>query len=737
MVDNATILQVAVPVPLRKRFDYLPPINCDLRSLCPGMRVRVPFGRSKQMIGILVAQNQHSNVAKGQLKRAIEIIDHEPIIDPGLMYLVNFASDYYHHPIGEVYANILPTLIRQGRIAKRAGRVCWRLTKTGLAIDPDSLLKRAPKQAELIRQLCQNQSGKTTQELKSMGLSKTIIDALAAKQWLQRYEMTPAINSTVTVNQGPELNPDQAQAASMINASLKQFQVLVLNGVTGSGKTEVYFEVIAKVLCAEMQALVLIPEIALTPQTLARFSDRFATEIAIFHSGLTNKQRYENWLLAREGQAKIIIGTRSALFTPIPRLGVIIIDEEHDGSYKQQDGFRYHARDLAIIRAQQQQIPIILGSATPSLESQYNVLRGRYQQLLLPNRAGSAVMPKIQVIDIRSQTLQQGLSNGLLTAIERHLTAGGQILLFLNRRGYAPTLICHQCAWVARCHRCDVNMVLHQDPAILLCHHCEARIAPPRRCPSCNGEHIITLGLGTERIEQVLSQYFPNIGIARIDRDSMSKRGALQETLDAIHEGHHRIMIGTQILAKGHDFPKVSLAAIVDADGSFFSADLRASERMGQLLTQVAGRAGRADMPGEVILQTRQPDHPLLRILLTEGYGEFSKAILAERRQTQMPPFSYMALIRGEAIAKDKALDFLSQLKTQALKYTADQIKLLGPVPAPIERKAGRYRAQLLLQSPSRRALNLFLKDLVSLLEGHKQARQVRWSIDVDPQDMQ
>lgn len=737
MVDNATILQVAVPVPLRKTFDYLPPVGCNAQALRPGIRVRVPFGRSKQLIGILVAVNKHSSVGKGKLKRATEVIDQDPIIDSGLVHLVRFASDYYHHPIGEVYANILPTLIRQGRVAKSHGEVYWRLTSIGKTIAPESLIKRAPKQARLLMQLRQNQSGLTTHALASSGFNKAMIKAMLTKQWLEHYELSAIKESPLKINHGPELNPEQVQAAASINALREQFQVLLLNGVTGSGKTEVYFEVIAEVLRSGMQALVLVPEIALTPQTLARFAARFETNIAIFHSGLTNKQRYENWLMAKEGRAKIIIGTRSALFTPVPKLGVIIIDEEHDNSYKQQDGFRYHARDLAIIRAQQQKIPVVLGSATPSLESQYNVLKGRYQQLLLPKRAGSAVMPKIRLIDIRNQKLQQGLSEGLLTAIAKHLAANGQILLFLNRRGYAPTLICHHCAWVARCRRCDVNMVLHQAPPVLLCHHCEARSAPPRHCPSCHGENIITLGLGTERIEQVLGQCFPDVGIARIDRDSMSKRGAMQTTLDAIRDGQHRIMIGTQILAKGHDFPRVTLAAIVDADGSFFSADLRASERMGQLLTQVAGRAGRAEMPGEVLLQTRQPEHPLLKILLTEGYSEFSKAILAERRQTQMPPYSYMAMVRSEAVAKDKAIHFLSQLKSKSLSLAANRISILGPVPAPIERKAGRYRAQLLLQSASRKALNQFLSDFVSLLEGLKQSRQVRWSIDVDPQDMQ
>ncbi|MGE3919799.1 MAG: primosomal protein N', partial [Gammaproteobacteria bacterium] len=429
------------------------------------------------------------------------------------------------------------------------------------------------------------------------------------------------------------LSTEQNIVVTEILQKTDEYHAFLLHGVTGSGKTEIYFHVIEQILSKQKQILVLVPEIALTPQTLNRFKARFDKSIVTLHSGLTDRERFDNWIAASNEQASIIIGTRSAVFTPIPKLGIIIIDEEHDSSYKQQDGFRYSARDLAVMRASKENIPIILGSATPSLETYYNAKLQRYHYLHLSERAGIANLPHFNVIDIRNHRLDHGLSKPLIKTIHKHIEQGKQVLLFLNRRGYAPNLICHQCGWSAKCKRCDTNLILHQNPPRLHCHHCDSTRPVETQCPECHGKELIPLGLGTQRIETALKKHFPSIGISRIDRDSVRKKGALQEKLDDILSGKNQILIGTQMLAKGHHFPNVSMVAILDVDSGFFSADIRASERLGQLLIQVAGRAGREAETGEVWLQTRHPDHPLLLKLLVEGYTAFIETLLLERKQ--------------------------------------------------------------------------------------------------------
>lgn len=666
MIKHATILRVAVPVPLRFPLDYLLPDDFQ-GELKPGMRVRVPFQR-REIIGIIVDITQQTTIPSKQLKQAIAILDAQPVLPSEIISLATFASQYYHHPIGEVFEAFLPALLRKGKPAT-IGRE--RRTKT-------------------------------------------------------QYDLIP----------GPILTEAQQHSVENILLSLHQFQTFLLHGVTGSGKTEVYFKVIAAVLNENRQALVLVPEIALTPQTVARFQERFGIPTAVLHSGLTDRERLNAWVKATSEDAKIIIGTRSAIFTPITRLGVIIIDEEHDSSYKQQDGFRYSARDLAILRARQANIPIVLGSATPSLESQYNVMQNRYQLLALPERAGLSKLPRFHVVDVRNQKLDQGLSTKMLQAIRMHITQGGQVLLFLNRRGFAPNLICHRCGWTARCHRCDANMILHQQPPGLHCHHCASMRAVASACPECKNRELVPLGLGTERIELALQKHFPEIGITRIDSDTLRKKGMMQEKLADITSGRSQILIGTQILAKGHHFPNVSMVAIIDADSGFFSADLRASERIGQLLVQVAGRAGRAEKPGEVWIQTRHPDHPLLIKLLVEGYIPFSQAILQERQQTLFPPYGYLALLRAEALDKDLPLGFLTQVRQLLSPASAPNIQLLGPIPSPMERRAGRYRAQLLIKTEHRSKLHPFLSELIKTIDKLKMTRQVRWALDVDPLDM-
>ncbi len=531
----------------------------------------------------------------------------------------------------------------------------------------------------------------------------------------------------------PTLNRDQQLAVSQIIAR-PGFRTHLLIGVTGSGKTEVYLQAIAHYLQQDKQALVLIPEIGLTPQNIARFAQRFNVPIAAFHSGLTDTERYHAWLQAKEGHVRIVIGTRSAIFTPLAQPGILILDEEHDASFKQQHGFRYSARDLAILRGQMDDIPVVLGSATPSLESLYNVQAKRFDRLELPERAGKATLPSFHLIDLRLHPAEDGLSRPLLAAISTHLAAGNQVLLFLNRRGYAPVLLCRHCLWVAQCRRCDARLTLHQHPHRLICHHCTTHYPLPSYCEHCRNTQWANVGCGTERLEHALLHHFPTTPVLRIDKDTMSHKDAMQEALAHIHNGHKQILLGTQMLAKGHHFPNVTLVGIIEMDSGLFTTDFRGLERTGQLILQVAGRAGRADKAGQVYLQTHYPEHPLLQSLLQKGYIVFAEQLLSERRHASWPPFTYLALLRAEAHGAKIPLTFLQEVKAIALRLNPkQQCLLMGPVPALMERKAGSFRAMLLFQAPSRQLLQQWLTTLLPHLTNLKSKSRVRWSMDVDP----
>jgi len=532
-----------------------------------------------------------------------------------------------------------------------------------------------------------------------------------------------------------ELNAAQQQAVTQVQSSFGIFQAFLLDGVTGSGKTEVYMQLIATAIANKQQSLILIPEINLTPQTLAYFAQRFAVPIAVLHSQVTEKNRAIAWLQAKEGIAPIVLGTRLAAFTPLKNPGLFIIDEEHDLSFKQQDHFRYSARDLLLKRAQLEQCPIVLGTATPSIETWHNVSTGRYQHLQLPKRAGNAQQPEIEVIDLRHKQLDEGLSYNLLAQIKVHLDQKGQVLLFLNRRGYAPALICFKCGWHQACKRCDSNMILHYSTQILRCHHCDAQTAIPKLCPQCNDPDIQGVGLGTQRLEHNLAKHFPSANIARVDKDTVHTKKQLHSVLGAVHDGTTDILIGTQMLSKGHHFPNLSLVAIIDIDSALFSADFRATERIGQLITQVSGRTGRGDKPGKVVLQTTHPEHNLLNTLIYKGYHAFLELLIHERKATKLPPYSYQVLIRAETKNPVTAKSFLQAVK-QLITSSGSNVECLGPVPAPMEKRQGFYRSQLLLQSGQRADLQLLLRALTPKIESHNLARTARWSIDVDPLDM-
>jgi primosomal protein N' (replication factor Y) len=535
--------------------------------------------------------------------------------------------------------------------------------------------------------------------------------------------------------QTPEAAPTPGEAQRVardrVAADFGRFAPFLLDGVTGSGKTEVYLQLARMVMERAQQVLILVPEIGLTPQIVTRFARRFDAPIAVLHSGLGDAQRAREWHAAQQGRARIVIGTRSAVFTPLPQLGLIIVDEEHDASFKQQEGFRYHARDVAVVRAREQGVPVVLGSATPALESLHNARQGRYVHLRLTERAGSASAPTVEVIDVRRQPMVDSLSRSLREAIAAELHAGHQVLLFLNRRGYAPTWYCHDCGWIARCERCDANLVVHQRSERLRCHHCGADRRIDRVCPGCHGGNLHALGAGTERVEQALAREFGDAGVARVDRDSTRRKGALAGVLADIEARRARLLIGTQMLAKGHHFPGVTLVGVLNTDQGLLSADFRASERMAQLLTQVGGRAGRAEHPGRVLIQTACPDHPLLRVLLGSGYAAFAELALQERSDAELPPFTHLALVRAEAARRDLALEFLGRLDG-----ASKGVRVLGPTPAPMEKRVGHFRAQLMVLAAERAALHRTLSAWIDRMDSDPQARRVRWSVDVDPVEL-
>lgn len=533
-----------------------------------------------------------------------------------------------------------------------------------------------------------------------------------------------------------ELNPEQTSALQIISSALGHYQAFVLDGVTGSGKTEVYLQLAARVLEKGQQVLILVPEIGLTPQLVSRFKKRFNHPIATIHSHLGDKARAQAFALATRQDVQLVIGTRTALFTPMPALGLIIIDEEHDASFKQQEGIRYSARDAALVRAHQAEVPIILGSATPSLESLHNCKIQKYTHLLLTQKAESQTPLSYRLIDIRAQKLTDGLSSVTLKTIKSHIDAGRQALIFINRRGYAPVLLCHHCGWMADCKACDSHLTVHQGKNKLVCHHCGIKKTVPIHCANCQGTDLLPIGAGTQRIHDALVTAFPNTSIARIDRDQIKKNKQLIEEIEKIESGKTQILIGTQMLAKGHHFPNLSLVVILDADAGFYNQDFRALERLGQLITQVSGRAGRANVPGEVLIQTHFPDNPLLKQLIQSGYNAFTEALLPLRHKADWPPYHFIVLMRAFAKNEGALQSFLCKVKNE---LTALQLELtiLGPAPAPLAKKATLYHMQLLIKSSTRRPLHQALHFVQNKYPQHIRKQGVRWVMDVDPVDLQ
>ncbi|HDL6855390.1 TPA: primosomal protein N' [Yersinia enterocolitica] len=729
------VVQVALPVPLARTFDY----RLDSAMGCPvvGARVSVPFGK-RNAIGIVVGISETCTFPLEQLKAIDAVLDGDSLFPPSLWRILCWATEYYHYPIGEVLFHALPILLRQGKPAQSAPLWQWFATEQGRATPPESL-KRAPKQQQALAALLQKPVYR--HQVNEMALTESALQALRSKGLIdlraQEVATTDWCDGFSVLGERLRLNTEQATAVGAIRSEDTQFAAWLLAGVTGSGKTEVYLSVLENILAQGSQALVLVPEIGLTPQTIARFRERFNAPVEVLHSGLNDSERLSVWLRARNGEAAIVIGTRSALFTPFSRLGVIIIDEEHDSSYKQQEGWRYHARDLAVFRAREEGIPIVMGTATPALETLHNVQMGKYRQLTLSKRAGNAKPAVQHLLDLKGLPLKVGLSQPLLKRIKAHLQADNQVILFLNRRGYAPALLCHECGWIAECQRCDHYYTLHQNYRQLRCHHCDSQRPVPQQCPKCGSTHLVSVGVGTEQLENELAPLFPDTPITRIDRDTTSRKGSLEQHLADVHQGGARILIGTQMLAKGHHFPDVTLVALLDVDGALFSADFRSAERFAQLYTQVSGRAGRAGKQGEVILQTHHPEHPLLQILLQQGYDAFAKQALAERKSVFLPPYTSHIIVRSEDHDNQQSALFLQQLRnlleTSPLKD--DALWIMGPVPALQAKRGGRFRWQLLLQHPSRQLLQRLIKTSQPLINTLPQARKVKWTLDVDPID--
>lgn len=703
-------LKIMVLTPIRGLFDYLPPETPPSAPLVPGLRVLVPFGKKKQNVGVIYSVNATSDYPCERLKAVIEVLDDVPAVTPTLFQLALWLQRYYHCSMGDVWNLMLPKPLRAGKPNEWPKRL---KPPTFVASDTSAPIS-APSYVS------QNTPGPVN----------------------PNTELHP---NQATPNAPHALNPAQTTAIQNITAALGTFQPFLLEGVTGSGKTEVYLQTIERVLQKQQQALVLVPEIALTPQTIERFQQRFPVPIAILHSGISETKRFYHWKMAAEGLAPIVIGTRSAAFAPLKNPGVFIIDEEHDLSFKQQEGLRYSARDTLIRRAQLEHCPIVLGTATPSLESICNAQQGKYQRLRLPQRVGHSKPPTVKRIYLKQDRGVSGISRQLKESIARHLAKQSQVLLFLNRRGFSRLLMCQECGWKGACSRCDTHLIYHQQKQVLKCHHCLGTQPFPNACPACQVSPLKPVGLGTEKVEQTLLEWFPHYPVVRIDRDVILNKTLLEQAIAEIHTEQPMIILGTQMISKGHHFKKVTLVGILDIDSAFFAADFRSQERLGQLIVQVAGRAGREERLGEVMLQTHFPEHPLLEVLLASGYPAFAEQLLQERRLGELPPFSHQVLWRAESKHRSQALSFLEAVRDllRSLVQTSHNrsdpaafLSVLGPIPALMEKKMGHYRAQLIVQASHRKHLHPLIACAIEHIGQNKWGQSVRWSVDIDPQEM-
>ncbi len=728
------ILRVALDLPLDTLFDYLDGGNSQLKV---GQRVLVPFGK-RQVIGIILARTALSDVADSKLKPIIQGFGDEPPLPAATLQLLKFCADYYQYPLGQALLSALPSRLREGKAAQLPKVTAYQLSAQARSAGLDAIPARAKLQRSLYQALAH------TEPLDAAALAavssgwRNGIKQLMQQGWVEtvatEHVLPPHTHQAIS---SPALNPDQQRAVDAMLAEAQAFKVWLLYGITGSGKTEVYMRLLQEVLSRpDTQALVLVPEINLTPQLEARFRARFPhLPMVMLHSQMNESERLHGWLRAQSGEARIIIGTRLSVFTPIKHLALMVVDEEHDASYKQQDGMRYSARDIAIVRAKSAGVPVVLGSATPSLESWHNAQSGRYGLLEMNNRAVlGAALPQIGTVDVRQLPPQEALHPQLIAAMRQRLERGEQSLLFINRRGYAPVLLCSACAWVAPCTRCSSRLVVHLRDKRLRCHHCGHEQRMPLQCPSCGNPDLRPAGQGTQRLEELLAEQFPTARILRVDRDSMRRKHAIAAMTKSVHAQEVDILVGTQMLAKGHDFPHLTLVGVIDTDSALFSPDYRAAEKLFAQLMQVSGRAGRAGKAGQVLIQTAFPDHVLFHALQQHDYAEFADTLLAERQLANFPPYCFEALLRAEATHYQAVREFFHAAMA-ASATISHHLAVYDPVRPRMERLKGMERAQLLVQAGARPALQKFLRAWVPLLRSLPQASKVRWSVDVDPLD--
>ena len=725
------ILQIALDVPLDRLFDYLDG-GFDVQI---GQRVVVPFG-ARKVVGVVVGISDKSEFAIEKLKAITQVFDGEPPLDAETFGLLRFCADYYQYPFGQALLASLPTRLRQIEPAVSRKQFLYTFTPEGLQANIDEIPARQAVQRKIFTAL--QQGALTESALKEISASwRPAIEAFRAKGWVLAEQVLAGFKSSNEPVPPPLLNEEQTFAVNQVIESANAFKPFLLHGITGSGKTEVYMQILQQILSEpDSQALVLVPEINLTPQLEARFRNRLPHfPLVSLHSNLSESERLQNWRLAQSGQARIIIGTRLAVFTPIPNLKVVLVDEEHDGSYKQQDSMRYHARDVAMVRAQRNKVPIVMGSATPALETWQNAQTGKYTLLSLNNRAvAQSVLPNIRCLDTTKLESTNGLTPVLVNAMRERLEKGEQSLLFINRRGYSPVLLCSACHWIAPCMRCSSRLVVHLKQGRLRCHHCGHEQKMVRQCPSCGNADLHPTGHGTQRLEETLKQLFPTARIQRVDRDSTSRKDALNDILTAVHANEVDILIGTQMLAKGHDFPNLTLVGVIDTDSALFSPDFRAAERLFAQLMQVSGRAGRAEKAGEVLIQTAFPNHHLFNALRSQDYPAYAQTLLQEREMVQFPPFCYLALLRAESNNYRDVEAFLN-FAFELARSLSQQVLTYDPMRAQMEKLKGMERGQILMQATQRGALQKLLASLTPQLRASKLAAKVRWSVDVDPME--
>ncbi len=722
----------AIAIPLYREFDYMLDGNTTPQ---PGVRYRLPFGKG-QKPGVLISSSASTGYDPQKIKPVLEAIDQAPVLDAHMLELSRWIADYYLQPPGEVLFQCLPKYLRSPQKQKSVRIKRW-LANTMDTETRDAIARRSPRQHELLSVIESAATGLDAAQLKAINPNwHSVVLALESKQAIHAVWRRPDIEDQ-PLQPAPELNTQQSQVVEEMTAYMTGFSVQLLDGITGSGKTEVYFQLIQQQLDRQQQVIYLVPEIGLTSQLVERVRARFGKRFAISHSGLTDLMRYQAWQQFREGDVDIMLGTRSCLFSQSQRLGLIVIDEEHDSSYKQEDGIRYHARDVAIKRAQMLGIPVLLGSATPSLESLNNRDREHYRLHQLNQRPTAFPPPAVQLIDMRHLKLDTGCSPHLLQTIKKHLDANGQVLLYLNRRGFAPVVMCHECGWQSHCQHCDARLTLHHSVQRLLCHHCGYAQPVPLACPECDHADIKHYGIGTEQLEQRLQQLFAETPVIRIDRDVVSGRHQLETKLQALNSGEPCLLIGTQMIAKGHDYPSITMSVILDADQALFSALYRASEGLVQTVFQVSGRSGRGQRAGEAYVQTRFPEHPLMKSLVQQPYREIATNILSERRLLGFPPYARVVMFRADALSLQLAMDKLEEIRSivdvQASTYG---LQCIGPIPALMTRRIGRYRAQLCLMSADLRTLRSVLRASMGEIENIASTHSVKWMIDVDALDL-